>query len=243
VRFFLWGVVLAAYLLMARPNLAAQGGAPMAIVTPPSITFPPLAAGSMSDTRMVTVMNSGTTALHIKDITIRGTNLPGFLYVSSCALPVDPGDSCNINVSFYPSTVESRTAQLVITDDAPNSPQTVALSGSATMPYTAALAGATTATVPSGGSAEYTLTLSPSGAFIGSVQVACSGLPSGASCSPMPATVALSSRDVDDDMVKVTVMTAGVAGTKPTPPGTYMFYITANWGLLSVKLPVTLVVQ
>src|SRR5262249_55862693 len=126
-----------------------------------TITFPPLAAGSISDTQQVTVTNSGGAALHIKDIAIGGTNLPGFLYVSSCALPVDPGESCTISVSFYPSTIESRTAQLVITDDSPASPHMVALSGSATTPYTVAPSGATTATVPSGGSTEYAIALAP----------------------------------------------------------------------------------
>jgi hypothetical protein len=39
------------------------------------------------------------------------------------------GASCTLYVTFTPSDVDSRTAKVVINDDANNSPQTVYLSG------------------------------------------------------------------------------------------------------------------
>ena len=131
----------------------------------------------------------------------------------------------------------------MITDDAPDSPQTVELSGTATVPYSIAPSGPTTATVAAGGNAEYGLEVTPVDGFIGTVQLQCLGAPRGASCTVMPTTLGLSSRHPNDDAVKVMVTTAGAGGTGPTPPGMYTLTVAANWGLLSQKVPLNLVVQ
>jgi hypothetical protein len=43
-----------------------------------------------------------------------------------------PAASCTINVTFTPTAKGSRTGSLTVTNDAKNSPQTVALSGDGT---------------------------------------------------------------------------------------------------------------
>jgi hypothetical protein len=50
--------------------------------------------------------------------------------VNSCGSSVEPGARCHISVTFTPRGAGKRTATLIFTDDAPDSPQTVALSGS-----------------------------------------------------------------------------------------------------------------
>ena len=186
------------------------------------------------------VTNTGTGPLHVSSVQVAAGTLPGFASISSCALPVAPGESCSIGVIFYPSDVGSRTAQLLITDDAPNSPQAVALSGTAIVPYSISPSGTTTATMAASGSAQFSVQLAPVSGFIGSVQVNCLGAPKGATCSASPATVALSSRDVTDDLVQVKV--AADAGAAVVP-GTYALIVAATWGLVSEKIPLTLTVQ
>jgi len=47
----------------------------------------------------------------------------------SCGATVAAGKSCSIDVTFTPTQLGARTGTLTITDNAANSPQTVALSG------------------------------------------------------------------------------------------------------------------
>ena len=68
-----------------------------------------------------------------------------------------------------------------------------------------------------GGSAETTLTLTPSGGFSGTVTLACSGLPSGAACSFSPASVALNGGAATSTL---TISTrAATAQLIPSPSG------------------------
>jgi len=73
------------------------------------------------------------------------------------------GASCTINVLFTPQASGTRTATLLIADNATGSPQTVALSGTGvTSSVVIAMApgGSTTATTVSGGTAYYGLMIS-----------------------------------------------------------------------------------
>jgi len=73
-----------------------------------------------------TITNNQAVALNISGISAGGD----FTQTNTCQQPVSPGGKCTISVFFTPSTTGRRTATLTITDDASNSPQTVALSGS-----------------------------------------------------------------------------------------------------------------
>ena len=69
------------------------------------------------------------------------------------------GASCTISVTFSPISAGSRSGTMTLTDNASNSPQTVALSGTG-MDFT--LSSTTTSqTVSAGQSANYSLTLAP----------------------------------------------------------------------------------
>jgi Abnormal spindle-like microcephaly-assoc'd, ASPM-SPD-2-Hydin len=74
-----------------------------------------------------TITNNQTVNLNVTGVAI--TSL-GFTQTNTCQLPIAPQGSCTISVYFNPSTSGTQKGSLVITDDASNSPQTIALSGS-----------------------------------------------------------------------------------------------------------------
>jgi hypothetical protein len=77
----------------------------------------------------VTLTNTGPITLTISSITASGD----FLQENNCGSVVPPGSSCTIRVAFRPSAKGFRTGALTITDDAPDSPQTVLLMGTGTV--------------------------------------------------------------------------------------------------------------
>jgi large repetitive protein len=105
--------------------------APMS-VSPSSLGFGPQNQGTVS-TSMTTVLTNNDSAAHtIFSIAVAGTNAANFTQTNNC--PMNPntlagGASCTIAVTFTPSDVGTRTAKIVLNDDANNSPQTVYLSG------------------------------------------------------------------------------------------------------------------
>jgi sugar lactone lactonase YvrE len=114
-----------------------QVGTPVAVVTPNPIAFTPQIVGVASTALPVTVSNAtGTGVLVISNIGFTGTNATEFSQTNTCGtLPaaVAVGASCTINVVFDPTSVAppARTANLVVTDTAANSPQTVPITGTA----------------------------------------------------------------------------------------------------------------
>jgi sugar lactone lactonase YvrE len=114
-----------------------QVGTPVAVVTPNPIAFTPQTVGVASTALPVIVSNAtGTGVLTISSIGFTGTNATDFSQTNNCGtLPaaVAAGASCTINVVFNPTSVTpaARTANLVVTDTAANSPQTVPITGTA----------------------------------------------------------------------------------------------------------------
>jgi hypothetical protein len=88
------------------------------------------------------------------------------------------------------------------------------------------------ATVTAGSPASYTVTVTPSGGFTGTVTFSASGLPSGASASFNPASVAGSGNS-----------TMSVTTSTSTPAGSYPLTITGTSGTLSHTTSVTLVIN
>lgn len=77
----------------------------------------------------MTLTNTGPITLTISSIAASGD----FLQENNCGSGVPPGASCTIRVVFQPSAKGVRTGALTITDNAPDSPQTVALTGTGTV--------------------------------------------------------------------------------------------------------------
>jgi Abnormal spindle-like microcephaly-assoc'd, ASPM-SPD-2-Hydin/Beta-propeller repeat len=98
-------------------------------VWPLSLSFGNQAVGTSSNPQNATFSNSGTSVVNITGITITGPDSGDFSQTHTCGTTLANGASCTISVTFKPLASGTRTAEVVITDDAANSPQTVALSG------------------------------------------------------------------------------------------------------------------
>jgi hypothetical protein len=102
--------------------------APMS-VSPSSLDFGVQNQGTTSGT-MTTVLTNNDSASHmISSVSVMGTNASNFIQTNNCPSTLASGSSCTITVTFMPSDVGTRTAKIVVNDDANNSPQTVYLSG------------------------------------------------------------------------------------------------------------------
>jgi hypothetical protein len=83
-----------------------------------------------SAARVIAISNTGTAALSLSSIALAGTAASQFtMSPGPGCTTVAPAATCNVSVSFRPTTTGAKTASLVITHNAPGSPSSVALSG------------------------------------------------------------------------------------------------------------------
>ena len=132
--------------------------APVANVSPTALTFGDIIVGASSGVQFTPVLNNGSAALNITSILIGGANAADFAMAAAgtnpCATAASTlaiGASCTIGVRFAPAAADSpgtKSAVVVITDNAGGSPQTVALSGNATVPPTAQVSPASLSFAP-----------------------------------------------------------------------------------------------
>ncbi len=84
-----------------------------------------------SQTRSITVTNSGGATLTITNMTISGTNAADFSQTNNCGSSLAAGATCTINVTFTPSAAGTRSASLSVYDNDvdSSSPQVLGLTG------------------------------------------------------------------------------------------------------------------
>ena len=104
---------------------------PAVTLSPTSLTFPTQAVGTTSAPQSITVTNSGGSGLFINSAQTRGTNALDFTQVSDgCSgLTLAAGASCSVAITFSPTAGGTRSATFTLTDNAANSPQTAAITG------------------------------------------------------------------------------------------------------------------
>ncbi|HET7037001.1 MAG TPA: N,N-dimethylformamidase beta subunit family domain-containing protein, partial [Thermomicrobiaceae bacterium] len=113
--------------------LAGSGTAATLSLSAPSLAFGTQPNGTPSAAQTVTVTNSGAAALTISSLGFSGADPGDFAQTTTCPLSpstLGAGASCRISVTFVPTAAGSRSATLTLTDNAADSPQSVALSGS-----------------------------------------------------------------------------------------------------------------
>jgi hypothetical protein len=93
---------------------------------PPNVDFGVQLDGTKG-TAKVAFTNIGKVTVDISGITVSGDR--AFGEHSNCPQSLPPKSHCNITGTFKPTRLGPRTALLVVTDDAPGSPQSVPLSG------------------------------------------------------------------------------------------------------------------
>jgi hypothetical protein len=109
---------------------ATQPSSTTVAFSPTSLTFPSTAVGATSAAQVVTLKNTGTTAVTINSYTFAGTYASSYVLTArTCGTSLAVGASCTLSVAFKPATSGTLTATLNATDNATGSPQTVALSG------------------------------------------------------------------------------------------------------------------
>ena len=113
-------------LLKSQTALLWYPNSPTATLSTGSLSFGYHQIGSKSHAQKVTLTNGGQVPLLISSIT---TDNGDFSQTNTCSANLQPHKSCAIRVVFDPSAPSTETATLTINDNAQNSPQTVALSG------------------------------------------------------------------------------------------------------------------
>jgi hypothetical protein len=92
------------------------------------LNFGKQAVGGKSAAQIVTLTNTGVTALKISSMKISAQ----FAASSTCRAGVAAGASCRISVTFSPTSQGAKTGTLTIDDSASSRPQVIELSGTGT---------------------------------------------------------------------------------------------------------------
>jgi hypothetical protein len=113
--------------------------APAVTLSSPSLSFQSSGVGVASAPQAVTVTNIGSATLNISGIAVTGANSADFGETTTCGATLATSATCTVNVTFTPSASGTRVAAVTLTDDAANSPQSIALTGSEALAATANL--------------------------------------------------------------------------------------------------------
>jgi hypothetical protein len=102
------------------------GGGPAVSLSASALNFKKVGIGQTSAPQTVTLTNVGSATLNISSITSSGD-----FHISNntCGATVAAGANCAVSVTFTPTKKGARSGTLSFTDNASNSPQTVALTG------------------------------------------------------------------------------------------------------------------
>jgi uncharacterized protein (TIGR03437 family) len=104
---------------------------PTVSLNPGAVTFDGPDVGSTSNAGTVTLTNTGKADLSSIVIAVTGANPSDFALTNTCPGSLAVNADCTISVVFKPTATGTRTAVVSISDNAPNSPQTVNLKGTA----------------------------------------------------------------------------------------------------------------
>lgn len=176
------------------------------------------------------LINTGTSAITVTAITVTGA---GFSASAGNLLPlvVQPGAGSPIvaGYDFVPTSAGTQTAQITFVDDAPGSPQTFTLSGTGFTDFglDTLVRGDNTHTVTAGQGVDYQLTVSGVPTFSGIVNLSCSNLPQGASCTFSPAAEPLQSGNNEFLQSNLAVSTTARPAASLYNPGFKLWYSLA----------------
>jgi Transmembrane protein 131-like N-terminal len=196
-----------------------------------TVTFPATGVGISSAAQTVTLTNNGDVPLLVQSVVIAGdfVIVPGS---NTCGSTVAVSTACTMQVAFAPTVGGPRAGTLIVTDGAPNSPQTLSLTGTG-VDFKLDPNGGTSLTIVNGQNAVYPLLLSSAANIPGTATFTCTGAPSNSTCNITPSTVALGNTTT----ISVTVLT-GVSSTaqslRPLAKRPGMFW-------LATLLPLSLV--
>ncbi len=127
-----WGSPNGSALITALAGGGGAGG-PAITLSPTSLKWGKIVVGVTSNSKAVTVTNSGSATLDITSIATSGDFAIKAFKATKTATPcgstLAAGASCVVKVTFTPIQTGTRTGDLTFTDNAPSSPQQVTLTG------------------------------------------------------------------------------------------------------------------
>jgi hypothetical protein len=179
--------VLALFLIAASVSCWSQTFSPNA--NPIDFGGDPVggsSSGIVGPERNIIITNTGTAALTITAIQESGEFGIPISRFPQLPMQINPGQrSPEIPVDFVPTAAGPRTGSISFTDNAPNSPQTISLTGTGlTTDFSVAVANIpASSTVTAGQTAGYNLDLASGTQFSGPITLSCTGLPQGATFS------------------------------------------------------------
>jgi hypothetical protein len=183
---------------------------PTADLSTVTLTFPPTPIGVPSQPIPFTDKDTGSDDLVYSSTTITG---PFAYQVPMPCVETAPSLKCQWNVVFTPTTYGAVSGKANIFDNAYQYPdQQVFLSGSG--PDFTIAASPNTLTITRGNSGNSTITLTPLAGFNQTVNLTCTGAPSGTTCTPNPNQLTLDGTDPANSNLGVNVGSS-------TTPGTY----------------------
>jgi len=113
---------------LSPSTATATSGSP-ASLNPGTLTFTGQNVGTTSSAQIVTLKNTGSSALSITGIAVAGANPADFAQSNNCGVTLAAAANCSISVTFTPTATGTRSAVVNVTDSASDSPQSTVLSG------------------------------------------------------------------------------------------------------------------
>ena len=142
-------------------TVTQAAGQPVVTLNPTSLTFAATVVGKTSAAKTVAMSNTGNATLNVSSMAASGDFA---ISSSTCGATLAVNASCKFKVTFTPTQIGTRTGAVTITDNAPNSPQSVSLTGTGNAQATLTPASANFAKTAVGGtSAAKTFTLKNKG--------------------------------------------------------------------------------
>jgi FG-GAP-like repeat/Abnormal spindle-like microcephaly-assoc'd, ASPM-SPD-2-Hydin len=182
-------------------------------VSTSSLTFGSQAVGSTSAPQTLSFTNTGTLPVTINSISVTGPQAGDFGVGIGCSVPdyLAGGADCIMTITFTPAALGARSATLNISDSDSSTPQTVALSGTGAASSVGLATGSnsTTAAVQAGQTATYALLIGGAG-MSGSATIACSGAPTGATCT-VPGSVTVNATIISTVTISVSTTARSAA--------------------------------
>jgi hypothetical protein len=178
----------------------------------PRLDFTTQSPGTSSSPASITLVNNGNAPLSISTITATGS----FAQTSNCMSSIAIGHSCSVNVTFNPTSAGAARGTLTFHDNAYPNTQVLILTGMGGSSDFSITAAPSSNSVMAGAAATYTATLAPIDGFSGTVQLACAGAPTKATCTLSKTSVTLDGSSSVD--VTVTVTTTAPTTASFVPP-------------------------
>ncbi len=182
----------------------------------------------------VNFTSTGGSELSLNSISITGAEASEFTATNTCgSFPVSMGPDahCAVTVSLTPTGYGPQSATLTFSDNAPDSPQSVTLTGSG--PTFTSSVSPNAIKVDQGSSGTSTVTLTPVAQFNQTVNLTCSGNPADSTCTISPNQITLTGSSTS-------TATLTIQTESNTPTGSYTLVVTSTFGTIVQTSNITL---